>query len=266
MIKVNGEIIKQNHFPDGTLLLKHKTDTFEMQTIEWFFENNEELVTLIFLTRHLREHGVETLFLYMPYLPNARQDRTKEDEDIFTLKYFCEVINSLKFDKVVILDPHSSVGEALIDRVGVEPPIDYISRAYDDIRKDIKLAPLMMFYPDEGSMKRYSSMALGEYAFGIKKRDWKTGKIEGLDVAGCVDKIKDSAILIIDDICSRGGTFYHSAKKLKELGAKEIYLYITHCENTILEGELLTSGLIEKVYTTNSIFTKEHEKIEVFKL
>lgn len=266
MIKINGKVIEQNHFPDGTLLLKHETDMFEMQTIEWFFENNEELVTLIFLTKHLREHGVETLFLYMPYLPNARQDRTKEDEDIFTLKYFCEVINSLNFDKVVILDPHSSVGEALIDRVGVEPPIDYISRAYDDIRKDIKLAPLMMFYPDEGSMKRYSSMALGEYAFGIKKRDWKTGKIEGLDIAGCVDKIKDSTILIIDDICSRGGTFYHSAKKLKELGAKEIYLYITHCENTILEGELLTSGLIEKVYTTNSIFTKEHEKIEVFKL
>ena len=53
---------------------------------------------------------------------------------------------------------------------------------------------------------------------------------------------------------------------LKELGAKEIYLYVTHCENTILEGELLTSGLIEKVYTTNSIFTKEHEKIEVFKI
>jgi ribose-phosphate pyrophosphokinase len=104
------------------------------------------------------------------------------------------------------------------------------------------------------------------YAFGIKKRDWTTGKIEGLDVAGSVDKIKDSNILIIDDICSRGGTFYHSAKKLKELGAKKIYLYITHCENTILEGELLTSGLIERVYTTNSIFTKEHEKIEVFKL
>lgn len=64
----------------------------------------------------------------------------------------------------------------------------------------------------------------------------------------------------------RGGRFLHSARKLKELGANKIYLYITHCENTILEGELLTSGLIEKVYTTDSIFTKEHEKIEVIKL
>ena len=76
--------------------------------------------------------------------------------------------------------------------------------------------------------------------------------------------VKGSNVLIVDDICSRGGTFYHSAKALKEAGANKIYLYITHCENTILEGEVLMSGLIEKVYTTNSIFTKEHEKIEVF--
>ena len=105
-----------------------------------------------------------------------------------------------------------------------------------------------------------------EYAFGIKRRNWETGKIEGLDVAGCVDKIKGSNILIVDDICSRGGTFYHSAKKLKELGANKIYLYVTHCENTILEGDLLNSGLIERVFTTNSIFTKKHEKVEVFEI
>ena len=77
---------------------------------------------------------------------------------------------------------------------------------------------------------------------------------------------KGKKILIVDDICSRGGTFYHSAKKMKELGAEEVYLYVTHCENTILEGDLLTSGLIEKVFTTNSIFTKEHEKIEIYDL
>ena len=182
MIRLNGQIVEQNHFPDGTLLLKHETEIFDVQIIEWFFENNEELVSLIFLTKHLREYGVETLHLYMPYLPNARQDRTKESEDVFTLKYFCEVINSLKFDKVIILDPHSSVSEALLDRVGIEPPTGYISKAYDAIRKDIKRAPLMMFYPDEGSMKRYSSMALGEYALASR------------NVIGKQEKLKDSML------------------------------------------------------------------------
>ena len=75
--------------------------------------------------------------------------------------------------------------------------------------------------------------------------------------------IKGKNILIIDDICSKGGTFYYAAKELKEAGAANIYLYVTHCENTIHEGELLNSDLIKHIYTTDSILTKEHEKITV---
>lgn len=276
MIKVNGEIVKVDKFPDGTLLLKEDVKSLNYITafakIEWFFENNEELVTLIFLTKHLRTHGVKDIFLFMPYIPNARQDRIKNSEDVFTLKYFTDIINYLNFDKVQVLDPHSSVSAALIDNIEIRSPKNYIEtaifRALDRCHFNWNTLSdeLLMFYPDEGAMKRYSDMIPLPYAFGIKKRDWETGQIQGLDVAGSVDKIKDSTILIVDDICSKGGTFYHSAKKLKELGAKEIYLYVTHCENTILEGELLTSGLVEKVYITNSIFTKEHEKIEVIEL
>ena len=265
MIKLNGQIVEVGHFPDGTLLMKQEFKGGK-QTIDWRFENNEELVALNFLTNHLRDSGAECITLRMWYIPNARQDRVKKSEDIFTLKYFAQMINAMKFNEVCVLDPHSSVSEALFDNLIKGTPEFLIKEVYKKISDMIGDQDTVMFYPDEGAMKRYSGMAEKEYAFGIKRRDWATGKIEGLDVAGCVDKIKDSRILIVDDICSRGGTFYHSAKKLKELGAKEIYLYITHCENTILEGELLTSGLIEKVYTTNSIFTKEHEKIEVFEL
>ncbi len=263
MIKVNDQIIEQNHFPDGTLLMKYNAERGKVGTITWQYESDAELFTLYSLKKHL-ERVVPgwNAYLYLPYIPHARQDRVKSREDVFTLKYFTEIINSLKFEKIYVIDPHSAVSEALINNIEVVSPIDFIEQTLDHVGTD----NLLMFYPDEGAMKRYSGMVEKEYAFGIKKRDWATGKIEGLDVAGCTEKIEGSRVLIVDDICSRGGTFYHSAKKLRELGAKEIYLYITHCENTILEGELLTSGLIEKVYTTNSIFTKEHEKIEVFEI
>lgn len=263
MIKLNGEVVNFGHFPDGTTLMKQDVTHGLYKNgakIEWFFENNEELIILFYLTKHLRENGIKDIYLDLPYIPNARQDRVKNSEDVFTLKYFADIINYLDFNCVQVMDAHSNVSTALINHIVPCEPKVYIGKAIWNCNPDI------LFFPDEGAMKRYSSMATIEYAFGIKKRNWETGKIEGLDVAGCIDKIKNSKILIVDDICSKGGTFYHSAKKLKELGAKEIYLYVTHCENTILEGELLTSGLVEKVYTTNSIFTKEHEKIEVFEL
>ena len=280
MIYLENQVIEMNQFPDGTFSTKLLAPTDESTgkvkksvTMKWFFRDNSELVSLIFITKHLRASGVKNIDLYMPYIPNARQDRVKNPEDIFTLKYFAQTINEMNFRSVRVLDPHSNVSEALIDRIKIDTPEYMIKLVLDDIAEenegtgDFKDKDnIVMFYPDEGAMKRYSGKFKNPYAFGIKKRDWKSGKILGLDVTGETSLIPGNDILIVDDICSRGGTFYHSAKKLKELGAGNIYLYVSHCENTILEGEVLTSGLIEKVYTTDSIFTKEHEKVEVFEL
>ena len=263
MIKLNGNPINIGSFPDGSILMKQSNIMYgDTAELTWHYENDREFLALAYLVKHLRHVGFTWIDLYMPYIPNARMDRVKNTEDVFTLKYFSGLLNGLKIDQVVVLDPHSHVSEALIDNCYAKTPENYIKMAMSNIDSN----NLLMFYPDEGAMKRYSGMIECPYAFGIKERDWKTGNILDLNVVDNGFSIKHHDILIVDDICSRGGTFYHSAKKLKELGAKNIYLYVTHCENTILEGELLTSGLIEKVYTTNSIFTKEHEKIEVFEL
>lgn len=269
MIEVDGKVIDIGSFPDGSMLVKHDhtygDGTYSRRAfITWRYENDREFLCLIYLVKHLQSHGVEEIYLNMPYIPNARQDRVKSREDVFTLKYFAEILNSLNLTEVTVLDPHSSVSEALINNLTVVTARQYL------IKTLVKLSAsgvkdLIAFYPDEGAMKRYSGMINIPYAFGIKKRNWETGIIEGLDVAGEVDQIIGRDILIVDDICSRGGTFLHSAKKLKELGANDIYLYVSHCENTILEGDLLKGDLIKKVYTTDSIFTKSHEKIEVLK-
>lgn len=262
MIKVNGEKVKLNKFPDGTFLIKEENFP-DIANISWFFESNEELVALYFICRHLRSNGSKIINLLMPYIPNARQDRVKSPKDIHTLKYFSELINSLDFNEVCVIDPHSAVSEGLINNIKIISPKLYVKRALGMIPSGDDVA---IFYPDEGAMKRYAGMIQKPYTFGYKDRNWETGEIKGLEVFGDIQNIKDKDILIVDDICSKGGTFYHSAKKLKELGANDIYLYVTHCENTILKGELLTSGLIKKVFTTNSIFTECNDDIEVIEI
>lgn len=271
MINISTEFftadVNVNHFPDGTINLKLNIEDIieESQdlplTIHWYYENDSELFTLYCLVNMIRDYDpTVVLILDLPYLPNARMDRIKHNDEVFTLKYFAKFINSMNFKYVYMCDVHSNVGLALIDRVIEMYPY---SAAKPAIKKS---GAEILYFPDEGSVKRYADKFDKPFVFGMKKRDWETGQILGLDVLGDTELIKGKDILIVDDICSRGGTFYYSAKKLKELGANKIYLFVTHCENTILEGDLLTSGLIEKVYTTNSIFTKEHEKIEVFKI
>ena len=264
-----------NYFPDKTLLLDGKEffniDNFNslnknIATITWQFENNEELVALIFYVKHLQSKGFKEIHLEMPYIPNARQDRVKNQEDIFTLKYFADIINSLNFKTVKVLDPHSYVSEALINNIQILTPEKYIKNFIEHIYKNYNISNdnLTLFFPDEGAMKRYSSLNFNlPYTFGIKQRDWSTGKILGLEISGnTTEFVNNKNILIIDDICSKGGTFYHSAKKLKELGAKEIFLFVTHCEQSIFSGELLKdNGLITKIYTTNSLLREENSKI-----
>ena len=187
----------------------------------------------------------------MPYIPHARQDRVKNEEDVFTLKYFCEVINSLNFTTVWVRDAHSNVSLALLNNVQEESIYHFVTNAITKSNAEV------LFFPDEGAMKRYSGDFQMPYAFGMKKRDWKTGQIQGLDIINA-EVVKDKNVLIVDDICSRGGTFYHSAKALKAAGAKSVSLYVTHCEKTIILGEMAsTDGLVDHVYTTKSIFPEE---------
>lgn len=265
MIVLNNKfVIDQNHFPDGTLRLS-VLNCYPMQ-ISWYYDNDEELITLIYLVKHLRNSPVgnpSQIPLFMPYVPNARMDRTEDGKNVFTLKYFAEIINGLNFEEVRIFDPHSTVTTALIDRAIVVAPFCLLRNAVDEMCRESSDENFTIFYPDAGSVKRYSGVIKNPYVFGNKVRDWDTGKIKGLDVIGDIERIKDHNILIIDDICSKGGTFYHSAKKLKELGAKDIYLYVTHCENTVLHGELIRSGLVKRIFTTDSIYTAEHELIKV---
>ena len=259
MIKINDIVVEQNHFPDNTLLAKfnpydENLDWEDGLVIDWHYENDAELFTLICLKKHLDHFfGDAThINLNMPYVPHARMDRVKDSEDIFTLKYFCDVINSLHFDLVFIKDVHSNVAPALLERVVNLKVTSTIERVKDMCGAQV------LCYPDEGAMKRYSADVQCPYTFGIKKRNWATGQIERLDLI-YGEAVKDKDVLIVDDICSYGGTFYHTAKALKEAGANNIYLYITHCEQSVFDGVMIDSGLITGIYTTDSIFPADKQ-------
>lgn len=251
MIKLGSQVVGQSHFGDNALhLILPNPDGW---TITWLYEDDAELFTLICLRRHFE--GID-MKLYMPYCPHARMDRVKNPEDVFTLKYFCEVINSLDFKEVTIEDPHSDVCVALLNNVKVITPENHVREVINKINDD----SLVMFYPDKGAMKRYDGMFDMPFAYGEKKRNWETGRIESLEIVGA-ENVVDNAVLIVDDICSYGGTFARAAKALREAGAAAVYLYITHCEDNIHKGDIFKDGNIDCVFTTNSIYTGKNNNI-----
>lgn len=273
MIKINGYPAQISYFPDGTFLIKENVyewaEEFKTRSVcfEWYFENNAELLALQFLAWHFQDHGMITR-LYMPYIPNARMDRVKKPEDVFTLKYFARIINSIGFEKVRVVDPHSAVSEALIDRLEIVDASKYIQTVLEVLSHEPGI--LQIVFPDGGAEKRYAGFIPAEIpkSYGMKVRDWSTGFILGLELHGA-SVVEADKVLIIDDICSYGGSAYYTAKHIKDMNPEaKVYFYVTHCENSVLEGKfgekevpLLDTGLIEALYTTGDILTKEHEKI-----
>lgn len=268
MIKVDNELIRFDHFNDGACFLKYDAPTSDWHTITWLYDNDEELAQLMYLTRHIRTHMDKTanLNLLMPYVVNGRQDRVKMENDVFTLKYFADFINALKFDNVMVYDPHSVVSEALFNKLTIIRPHREISEVLD------MYPDATIFFPDDGAMKRYREYTFGRpFGYGVKTRNWETKEIESLKVV-CSDNIlygKD--VVIIDDIAGTGGSIKTAAEQLKERGVRNIYVWVSHCENTILnpvfngQSVLDIPNLITKLYTTDSIFTSEHPKIEILR-
>ena len=266
MIYLDDIPIKLCLFPDGTLNLTDASFIPHNSVIKitWKFNSLMEQVQLYHLTNFLKDiYPEHKLNLYLPYCLDARMDRVKNPQyEVHTLKYFCKFINDLGFNNVYVEDVHSSVTMALLDRA-IDMRIDKrINRLVER-----ELQPDYLYFPDKGAYERYEYLRIRTSFFGEKDRDWVTGEIRGVIVHNPYNIVeaayKNRSILIIDDISSYGGTFHHSANKLKEMGFGTIYLYITHCENSILQGDAINNPNIKHIYTTNSIFTGEHEKITV---
>ena len=256
MIKINGQVIPQGCYPDGTLLVKApglNKDLREL-TFTWIYEHDVEIFTLQCLVDKFSVTQLP-MFLSLPYVPHARMDRVKNWEDVFTLKTFCNMINNMGFDGIIIADPHSDVAPALLNNVAALTVNDLIEKDGTELHDALDIPDAVYFYPDAGAAKRYALH--GPSTYGIKKRNWETGLIESFSIAE-PEMVKGKNVIIVDDICSFGGTFSRAAAALKAAGAEEITLYVTHCEPNIFKGTVFTDGNVSKLVTTNSLLQPAH--------
>lgn len=289
MILLNSVEVPFDHFPDGTLMMNNfpVDNIVTYNTIKWLYESEEELIVLMYVVSHIRNiEFAAHISLVMPYIPNARMDRTKHTSEVFTLKYFAQFINSLNFDNVFVLDPHSDVSAALLNNVSFIPTVEFIGNTIMNIndREGITSQDkLIIYFPDAGAYKRYKDMTCFrgyECIYGQKIRNWENGKIEGLKIVDANgEKLKNDAlsgkvVLMVDDIISYGGTMHYSAVELTKLGAKVIYAYATHVEKKSLWdeekgtfGKDLKYDAVKHLYTTNSIYNEETDSyVTVFNI
>ena len=75
-----------------------------------------------------------------------------------------------------------------------------------------------------------------------------------------IGNVKGMTCIIVDDIIDSGGTIINAAKALKDRGAKEVYVYITH---GVLSGDAvqkINKSVIKNLVITDTI--NNHEKVD----
>ncbi|MDA1918241.1 ribose-phosphate pyrophosphokinase [Bacillus paranthracis] len=265
MIKLNGKVIEFNKFPNGETKIDGEQITkalsfFTENYIMFKYESDDDFFKLMMLKRFLDESSSKGTILDITYMPYSRMDR-RMGSDVFTLKYVCDFINSLNFSQIYVHESHSDVAVALLNNcIALEDGAHLFELVSEKIEFDAEKD--YVFFPDAGAQKRYSKLGLPNELVGFKKRNVETGKIESLQVIGDIEPGRK--VIILDDLSSFGGTFMMSAASLKELGAGDIFLAVTHCEDSIFKGKIPESELITKVYTSDSIINEStHEKVEI---
>lgn len=274
MIKLNGRTVRFDKFPNGEshivsdISFDGEETLFNRMsnTVVFKYESDIDLAHLMFVGNQVQRATAHNR-LIITHMPYARMDRVPNGQPFF-LKYVADMINSLGFKDVWLLEPHSDVSTALLNNVRTFDMTKFLFNENKDKMKFNNNHDFLVM-PDTTADRRYwniDSDILNRIVFN-KHRNYETGKIVAIDTSfnGYV-KGEGRTAVILDDMSSYGGTFIQVAEKLKSFGFERIILVVAHAENAIFDGKIFTTDLIDEIYTTSSVMTRQHHPHNALKM
>ena len=199
----------------------------------------------------------------MPFLYESRQHKRTSRESLDCAIALQELVN-MGVDNIITFDAHDprvQNAEPLCGFDNFTPPYQFI-RALLGSEQNLIIDKdhLIVISPDEGALDRavYFANVLGvDTGMFYKRRDYSTivnGKNPIVAHEFLGDNIDGKDVIIIDDMISSGGSMLDTAKQLKAMNAKRVYICCTF--------GLFTDGLdrfdeayekcyFDKVVTTN---------------
>ena len=208
---------------------------------------NDNLMEMLLCIDALKRSSAKNITAVIPYFGYARQDRKVVPRTSISAKLVSNLITKAGADRVVTVDLHAGQIQGFFDI-----PVDNLFATpifARHAKKKIKSKNLICVAPDVGGTER--ARALGKILnVGlaiVDKRRPKPGQSQVMNIIG---DVKGKTCILVDDIIDSGGTIVNAAKALKDRGAKEVYVYITH---GVLSGEAVNK--IKKSVIKNLVIT-----------
>ena len=218
---------------------------------------NDNLMELLLCIDALKRSSAKNITAVIPYFGYARQDRKVVPRTSISAKLVSNLITNSGADRVVTLDLHSGQIQGFFDI-----PVDNLFATpifARHIKRKIKTKNMICVAPDVGGTAR--ARALGKMLnVGlaiVDKRRPAPGKSVVMNVIG---NVKNKTCIIVDDIIDSGGTIVNAAKILKQRGARDVHVYVSH---GVLSGdavEKIRKSQIKNLVITDTIDNSQKVK------
>ena len=283
MITLNKQVINTQQFglPEQFFNFESFSKNItKINEVVWYYENDTSIIELLMFTQLLYQESLlsDEYKLVISYLPYSRADRKIKNKP-FGLQVIHELLNLQYFQvysEIKVVEPHSKAADNLVygnlfNRTIPKLTTPILLSIYLS-ELNLKSGDYVVVYPDAGAEKRYKYVKTTNKfnlvsptipTITMKKHRNEFGKIDSLEIDHYSSpelelNIKDNSIkhaIIIDDLCSYGGTFIRTAKKLKELGLNKLTLIVTHLEPAayIPVHENSVFNIYDHVVSSNSL-------------
>ena len=279
-IKISKDIVKQlkqklvntniERFADGEIYVEineniRGNSVFIVQSTA--NPANDNLMELLICIDALRRSSAKSITAVIPYFGYGRQDRKVVPRTAISAKLVSNLITNAGANRILTVDLHAGQIQGFFDI-----PVDNLFSTpifAKHIKKNIKNNNLICVSPDVGGVERTRSLGrrINADIAIIDKRRPSPGKSEVMNIVG---NVKNKLCIIVDDIIDSGGTIVNAVKALKDKGATNVYVYITHA---VLSGnaiDKIKKSQIKKLIITDTIDNSnkisKNKKIEVISM
>lgn len=230
--------------------------------IQSTFPPVDNIFELMLMADAAKRASAKQIIAVIPYFGFARQDRKDKPRVPIGAKMVADILKTSGIDRVITMDLHADQIQGFFNM-----PVDHIygSTLFIPYIKDLGLSDLIIATPDVGGAKRalvYSNHLNCNMVMAHKERK-KENNIENMIIIGDVN---NKNVIIVDDMIDTAGTVCKASQIMMEKGAKSVRVVATH---PIMSGpayERINESPIIEVITSNSIPTKESNKIKVLSI
>lgn len=234
-------------FPDGEIGISilesvRGKDVFVVQSMAP--HPNSYLMELLIFVDALKRSSARSIIAVIPYFGYARQDRRGMGREPITAKLVADLLQRSGVTRILTMDLHTEQVQGFFDI-----PVDNLYARPMLVEAVRKLRPNQVVTPDVGSIKLACAFAEKlhiDFAV-IDKRRVNANKVE----SALVGDVYQKRVLLVDDMCSTGGTLKKAALVCKRAGASAVFATVTH---GLFIGNFENSG-IEKIIMSNTVPT-----------